>query len=93
MLWARRFWLKLQGLFRRNRSTQQLDDEIEFHLDQQITENLATGMSPQGARHAAMRTFGNPTYLKEETRNTWGWTRLEQIAQDFRYGLIGAWKH
>jgi MacB-like periplasmic core domain len=87
MLWARRIWLKLQGLFRRNRNSQHLDDEIQFHLDQQIAENLAAGMSPQDARCAAMRTFGNPTVLKEETRDTWGWLRLEQVALDLRYGL------
>lgn len=85
MLWARRFWLKLQALFHRERSAEQLDDEFQFHLDEQIAENLAAGMSPQEARHAARRAFGNTTYLKEETRNTWGWTWLEQIAQDLRY--------
>ena len=87
MVWIRRFWLRLQTLLRRNRSTQRLNDELQFHLDQQIAENLATGMSREEARHSAMRAFGNPTYLKEETRNTWGWTRLEQFGQDFRYGL------
>jgi hypothetical protein len=60
MIWARRFWLRLQTLFRRNRIAQMLDDEIQFHLEQQIAENLAAGLSPQEARHAAMRTFGNP---------------------------------
>src|SRR5215471_9017432 len=87
MVWVQRFWLRLQTLFRRNRNSQQLDDEIQFHLDQQIAENLAAGMNPEEARYAAMRTFGNPTFLKEETRHTWGWIWLEQIAQDIRYGL------
>ena len=87
MMWPRRFWLKLQSLFRRNRSTQLLNDEIQFHLDQQIAENLAAGMSAAEARYTATRTFGNRTLLKEQTRDTWGWTRLEQIAQDFRHGF------
>ena len=86
MVWARRFWLRLQTLFRRDRSGQRLEDEIQFHLDQQIAENLAAGMSREEARYAAMRAFGNPTFLKEETRDTWGWAWLEQIAQDLRYG-------
>ena len=86
MLWARRFWLRLQTLCRRDRSAERLDEEIQFHLDQQIAENLAAGMSAQEARYAAMRAFGNPTFLKEQTRDTWGWTWLEQIAQDLRYG-------
>jgi len=64
-----------------------LDDEIQFHLEQQIAENVASGMSPQEARSAAMRAFGNPTFLKEQTRGTWGWIWLEQIGQDFRYGI------
>src|SRR5215469_6783312 len=65
MMWVRRFWLRLQGLFRRNRNDQRLSDEIQFHLDQQIAENAAAGMNPQEARFAAMRTFGNSTLFKE----------------------------
>ena len=87
MPWARRLWLKLQGLFRRSRNAKQLNDEIQFHLEQQIAESIVAGMSPQEASHAAMRTFGNPTFLKEETRDTWGWIWLEHIVGDVRYGL------
>src|SRR5215470_4766660 len=87
MLWARRFWLQLQTLFRARRSAQRLDDEVQFHLEQQIAENLAAGMSREEARHAAMRTFGNATLTKEEARAAWGWTWLEHLAQDLRYGF------
>jgi putative ABC transport system permease protein len=87
MVWARRLWLRFQSLFRRTRTTERLDEEIEFHLDQQIAENIAAGMSREEARYAAMRTFGNSTALKEQTRDTWGWVWLEQIAQDIRYGF------
>jgi len=86
MMWARRLWLRLQTLFRRNRNGKRLDDEMQFHIDQQIEENLAAGMSREEACYAAMRAFGNPTVLKEETRDTWGWTWLEQIGRDLRYG-------
>src|SRR2546429_7399877 len=87
MVWAHRFWLRLQTLFRRDRITQRLDDEIQFHLDQQIAENISAGMSPEEARYAAQRTFGNPTFLKEKARDTWGWIWLDQAGQDLRYGL------
>ena len=87
MTWARRLWLRLQTLFRRDQNAQRLANEIQFHLDQQMAENLSTGMSPKEARSAAMRTFGNPTFLKEETRDTWGWAWLEQIVGDVRYGV------
>src|SRR5437764_15138861 len=85
MVCAQRLWIKLQRLFRRNRSAHRLDDEIQFHLDHQIAENIAAGMSAEEARYAAMRTFGNPTYLKEETRDTWGWIWLENFLRDLRY--------
>ena len=87
MLWIQRLLLQLQTLFRRERAAQQLDDELQFHLEQQIAENIAAGMNEEEARYEAMRIFGNATTLKEETRDTWGWIILEQIAQDFRYAF------
>jgi predicted permease len=86
MMWVRRLWLRLQALLRRERTAQQLDDEIQFHLDQQIAENIATGMSLKDARHAAAKLFGNRTLLKEHTLETWGWVWLEVIARDLRHG-------
>jgi hypothetical protein len=44
-------------------------------------------MSPEEARHAAMRSFGNSTILKEEARDTWGWIWLEEVWQDLRRGI------
>src|SRR2546430_1550319 len=57
MVWPRQLWLRLQTLFRPNRSAQRLDDEIQFHLEQQTAENIPTGMSPEEAlrRHASLR--------------------------------------
>ena len=87
MLWLQRFWLESKTLFSRRRITEQLDDEIQFHLDQQTAEYVSAGMDPEEARHAAMRTFGNRTLLKEKTMETWGWGTLDQLGQDLRYGL------
>lgn len=87
MLFTQRVWVRLQRLFRRERAAQLLDDELQFHLDEQIAENVASGMSEQDARYAAKRAFGNSTMVKEETRESWGWIWLEQIGQDLRYGF------
>ncbi len=87
MFWVRRLWLRLQPLLGRERAARQLDDEIQFHLDQQIAENIAAGMNGEEARRTAIRSFGNPTLLKERTMETWGWMWLEQIGQDLRYGV------
>src|SRR5260370_16818040 len=87
MQWPRRLWMRLQTLSPRDRFAQKLSDEIRFHRDEQMEENIAAGMSPGEARHAADRLFGNSTLVKEETRAAWGWTWLEEITQDLRYGL------
>jgi predicted permease len=76
--------MRLQMLFHRGQEGTNLDDELQFHLDQQITENMATGMSGEEARHAAMRGFGNPTQLRDETRGTWNWNGLESFVRDAR---------
>jgi putative ABC transport system permease protein len=86
MLWTQRLWLRVQTLFRGGRATQQLHEEVQFHIDQQITENLAAGMSLEKARQAAMRSFGNVSLIQEDARGTWGWIWLEQFAQDLRFG-------
>jgi len=41
MLWIRRFWLKVGNPFRRKRNAEQLDDEIQFHLDEQVRSELS----------------------------------------------------
>jgi predicted permease len=85
MVWARQLWLRLQSLFLRGQVAQRLDAEVQFHLEQQIAENITAGMNPQEARYAAMRAFGNPTLTKEQTRDTWGWIWLEQFTSDVRH--------
>lgn len=87
MRWHHKLLMQLRTLFQRRQADARLDTEIQFHLDQQIAENIAAGMPPEEARHAAMRTFGNSTLLKERAHETWGWIWLEAIVRDVRYAL------
>lgn len=80
--------LLMQGrmlLFRRMADTQ-LDDELRFHIEQQIAENQAAGMSEEEARMAALRAFGNPDLVREKTGARWNWNGLDQILRDLRIG-------
>src|SRR5262245_21090614 len=87
MRWIEKLQIRLQMLFRRGHEAQRLDDELKFHLDQQIAENVAAGMPVQEARYAAMQSFGNPTELRDKTRETWSWTWLDLFLRDVRYGV------
>jgi predicted permease len=79
--------MAMRMLFRRRSETERLQSELDFHLEQQIAENVAAGMSPDEARYSALRLIGNPTLLQEEARLTWSWRWLESLGRDIRYGI------
>jgi len=76
-------------LFRREQETARLDEEMKFHLEQAIRERVAEGASPQDARKAAMREFGNPAVLREEARRGWSWGWLDRLLRDVKYAARG----
>ena len=78
---------RLRSLFMRKRQDAELDEELRDHIQRQTEDNLSRGMSEGEARLAARRTFGNFVLVREQTHESWAWTRLEQIWQDFRYAL------
>ncbi len=82
-----KLFMQCRMLFLRNREGDKLREELQFHLDQQIAENLAAGMSREEARRAALRSFGNPTALRDQARETWSWQWLELLLRDLRYGV------
>ncbi|HUZ48064.1 MAG TPA: ABC transporter permease [Terriglobia bacterium] len=82
-----RWFNKLRTLFRKPKMEQELDDELRFHLEKQIEQNIAQGMSAEEARYAALRQFGNVGAIKEECREAWGTRFINELAQDIRYGL------
>jgi predicted permease len=83
----RALFLRVVGLFNRQRRDRELDDELESNLQMQIDDNLRAGMSPEEARYAALRKFGNVTLVKEEARELWSFLWLEQLWQDIRFGV------
>jgi predicted permease len=72
---------------RRKRMLQGLDEDIRDHIARETQDNMGRGMTPEEARYAAMRKFGNVMRVKEETREVWSVVWLEQLWQDIRYGL------
>jgi len=78
---------RLLFLFRRRRLDRELDEEMRFHLEMKARANRQAGLAADEAAYAARRDFGNPTLLKEASREAWGWASLETLAQDLRYAL------
>lgn len=70
-----------------NRHLKNLDREIRDHIERETRDNIERGMSPEDARAAALRAFGNVTRVVEDTRAVWIVVWLEQLWQDVRYGV------
>ena len=85
MRWARAGAARLRGLFEHKRLERELDDEVRFHLERQIEDNLKAGMNPAEARYAALRSFGAIEPMKERHRERRAFALVETIAQDIRY--------
>src|SRR5215813_13500247 len=79
--------LRLRSIFRRSQVEQELDEELRYHLERQIEENIAKGMTPEEARYAALRAMGGVELRKEECRDMRRVRWIEDLMQDLRYGL------
>src|SRR5688572_28036236 len=79
--------LRLRSLFRRRQVEQELDDEMQYHVERQTEQNIAKGLTPADARYAALRAFGNTTATREHLREIAGWATIEALINDLRYGL------
>jgi hypothetical protein len=80
-------WRRLLYYRRRSEFDADLEEEMRFHLQMKIEDNIATGMSADEASKAAMKRFGNRTWLREESREMWGFISIETLLQDLRFGL------
>src|SRR5215831_18912580 len=83
MQWLKELAHSLGSILRRSQKEQELSEELQFHLERQIEQNLVAGMSPEEARYAALRLFGGVQQIKEESRDM----RRVNFMQDLRYGL------
>src|ERR1700746_2213695 len=87
MRWHQKLALRLRSLFRKSRADNELDDEIQFHLQQQMDEYVSQGLSPEEARHAALRSLGGMQQIKEECREARNVNLVSNLGQDFRFGF------
>src|SRR5258708_2242060 len=84
---VRVFLARLASPFRKGSLESNLNDEIEFHLQMEIDENVARGMTAAEARTAALRRFGGVAQTKESYREAHGLPMFQVLWQDLRYGL------
>src|SRR6202451_4826368 len=64
-----------------------VERELKSDLELEEEERREHGVPPEEARYAALRSFGNPTLISEQTRAVWSWNWLESLARDLRFSL------
>ena len=65
---------------------QQLEQELQTHLQMAASDRMERGESEERAQQAVRREFGNVGLVREVARDQWGWRWLEELLQDLRYG-------
>ncbi len=74
------------SFWRRKKRDAELEEEVRSHLEMAARERVERGDTAKEAERAARREFGNVELMKEITRDTWGWRRLRDLADDARFG-------
>ena len=85
--------LRLRSLFAGGAADGELDEELRFHLDQQVAEHVRRGMTPTAARTAALRAMGGVEQRKEEMRDMRGISSVENLLRDLRLAVRQLRKH
>ena len=87
MRWSDALLHRLRALFQHSSVERDLDDELRHHVEAQIDELVATGMTRDAARRRALRAFGGVDQVKESVRDTWHVRGIRDLVQDLRYGV------
>ena len=78
---------RLRSVFRRSTVENELDDELQFHIEQQVEKHIRAGLTREEATRKTRLQFGGLGQVKEDCRESRGVSFLEAATQDVRYAL------
>jgi putative ABC transport system permease protein len=82
-------WLTRLRFFMVSKPYCEVDEEVEFHIEQQTQANIAAGMTPQESHRQAVIAFGGVERAREQSHEQRPGHLMETIIQDVRYSLRG----
>jgi len=89
MRWIQVIKLRARSLFHRAAVERDLARELQSHIDLQVEDYVARGMSPGAARQAALRAFGGIARFQDDVRDTWHASLFGDLRRDLRYAWRG----
>ena len=85
--WCYRLSMRVRSLLRGRALDRDLDEELQFHIEQLVEANLAQGLSPEAARRNALVAIGGIDQRKEECRDVRRVRLAGDLIQDLRYAF------
>src|SRR5215469_14487382 len=79
--------LRLRSVLSRDKVEQELEEEFRYHLEREIEERVASGMTPGDARYSALQSIKDIDQRKEDCRDMRALNLVDSPVQDFRYAL------
>ena len=81
------FWRWFRSLGQRRAVKREIDEELRFHIEQRMAENVAAGLSPEEAAREARKRFGNLQSVREECRDVRDASFGEATLKDLHFAL------
>jgi len=78
---------RLRALFRRDATTDEIREELNFHVEMRTDEYARDGLEPRAARQAALRRFGNLAVIQDRGYDVRGGGVMEDVLQDVKYSV------
>jgi predicted permease len=75
------------SFWRFERRKDELDEEIQAHIQMDIAARMERGQSREDAERDARREFGNAALVRDVTHRQWRWTQLEGWMRDLAYAV------
>lgn len=85
--WLRIVRLRLRSLLFGPRVDRELDDELQYHVDQLTAEHQSRGVPSSEARRLALASMDGLLQRREQCRDARGTAAVEDFAYDVRYAV------
>src|ERR1700729_1634789 len=82
-----REWLTRLRFLMSPKPNREIDDELQFHIERQVEEYIATGMTPQEARRRAVVAFGGVESARAQSHEQRPSFFFGTLLQDVRYAI------
>jgi len=80
-------WSRMANVLRGGSVDRELNEEVQFHIDERMRELISDGMTREAAAVEAARRFGNRLRLREESRDVKLIPWLDSVITDISIGI------